>query len=66
MYGNKPVTTSMKSTASSWSLRMGIPISFAKKPAAAKPKPEQKQYSPQHKCGQYKYQYKSHCSRSIL
>jgi len=62
MYGNKPITTSMQSTAASWSLRMGIPINFAKKPAAAKSQPVKKPYSQEHKCGQYK----SHCSRSVM
>jgi hypothetical protein len=62
---NKPVTTTLKSTSSSWNLRMGIPISFGKKQAAVKQPARQKTYSPERKCGQYKSSYNGRCTRVI-
>jgi hypothetical protein len=62
MSGNKPITTTMKSSSTSWNLRMGIPIHFAKKQPVEKQQVTPKTYSPQRKCGEYKSQYKGHCT----
>ena len=58
--GNKPITTSLQSNTAAWNIRMGVPITFAKK------QPVQKQATPQKRCGQYKMQYKSSCTRRVI
>lgn len=65
MVGNKPAVTNLKSNASSWNLRMGIPISFAKKQPAVKQQATEKIYKTEKRCGDYKMQYKSRCTRVI-
>jgi hypothetical protein len=65
MVGNKPAVTNLKSDASSWNLRMGIPISFAKKQPVVKQQAPQKTYKSEKRCGEYKMQYKSRCTRVI-
>jgi hypothetical protein len=62
MSGNKPITTTMESSTTSWNLRVGIPIHFAKKQPVEKQQVTPKTYSPQHRCGEYKSQYKGHCT----
>lgn len=64
MSGNKPVSTTIKSASASWNLRMGIPISFAKKAPGMKQPVTQKADTPERKCGAYKSSYKSHCTGS--
>jgi len=59
---NKPITTTMQSKVSNWSIRMGIPISFGKKQAAAKQQATQKSYNTEKRCSQYKMEYHRHCS----
>ncbi len=64
--GNKSTTTSMKSSASSWNLRMGIPISLnKKKPVVVKQPVIEKTYKEEKKCGLYKSQFRPRCSRVI-
>ena len=64
--GNKLTTTNLESEASSWNLRMGIPITLnKKKPVAVKQPVIEKSYKEEKKCGQYKSQYKPRCSRVI-
>jgi hypothetical protein len=71
MVDNKPTTTSLKSSAQAWNLRLGIPISFAKKQLVVKQLTERtydsQKGNTQYKsrCGQYKMQYKSRCTRVI-
>jgi len=62
LVGNKPTTTSMKSTASSWNVRMGIPISFGKKQSVPKHQAVEKTYNVEKRCGQYMMQYHKQCS----
>ena len=64
---NKPTVTSLKSDASSWNLRMGIPISFTKKkPVAAKQEMIKRTYNNESKCGQYRCgEYKLKCRKVI-
>ena len=62
--GNKFTNTSLSSTASSWSLRLGIPISLAKKKPVVKEQVTRKTYAEEKSCGQYKMQYKSRCTRT--
>ncbi|MBC7889944.1 MAG: hypothetical protein H7Z13_18870 [Ferruginibacter sp.] len=59
--GNKPANSSLKSDASGWNLRMGIPISLHKNKPVVKPPVIEKTYREQKKCGQYK----SRCSKVI-
>lgn len=65
--GGKPAITTLRSNASSWNLRMGIPISFNKKKPVEKKQPvvekTYKEYKEAKKCGQYKTYYKPRCSR---
>jgi hypothetical protein len=67
MEGNKLTNTSLSSTASSWNLRMGIPISLSKKKPLAKEQVivTEKIYKAENKCGQYKTLYKSRCNRTL-
>jgi hypothetical protein len=71
MVDNKPTTTSLKSSAQAWNLRLGIPLSFAKKQLVVKQLTERtydsQKGNTQYKsrCGQYKMQYKSRCTRVI-
>ena len=58
-YDAKPTTTTISSNASNWNLRIGIPISFAKKPVAKnevikiQEQKEIKKPAEQKKCGGY-------------
>lgn len=63
--GNKPSNTSLESNASNWNLRMGIPISLTKKKPVVKQQVIEKNYKEEKKCGQYRIQYKSRCSKVI-
>ncbi len=63
--GNKPTVTSLESHASSWNVRMGIPITLSKKKATVKQQPIQKIYYREKKCSQYVPQYHSRCSKRI-
>ncbi|MBA2562334.1 MAG: hypothetical protein H0V14_05360 [Chitinophagaceae bacterium] len=63
--GNKSTTTTLESDASSWNLRMGIPINLNKKKPVIKQQIIEKTYKEEKKCGQYKSQYKPRCSKVI-
>ncbi len=63
--GNKLTTTNLESEASSWNLRMGIPISLDKKKPVVKQQVIEKTYKEEKKCGQYKSQYRPRCSKVI-
>lgn len=63
--GNKATVTSIRSGASGWNVRMGIPISFARKQAVVKKPAAEKTNSPKRNCSEYKMQYRSKCTRSI-
>jgi hypothetical protein len=66
-YDAKPSTTTISSNASNWNLRIGIPISFAKKPVVKKEvikiqeQREIKKPAEQKKCGGYMYR----CRKAI-
>ncbi|MEP6597054.1 MAG: hypothetical protein ABJA71_13970 [Ginsengibacter sp.] len=64
--GNKVTTSNLKSEASGWSLRMGIPINLSKKKSVKQPVIEKSYYKQENKCGQYKMQYyRSRCGKVI-
>ena len=64
--GNKQTTTNLKSEASGWNVRMGIPIRLNKKKSVAvKQSAIEKTYKEEKRCGQYKMQYRPRCSRVI-
>jgi hypothetical protein len=67
MEGNKLTNTTLSSKASSWNIRMGIPISLSKKKPVAKEQVTvtERTYKEQNKCGQYRIQYKSRCNRTL-
>lgn len=61
--GAKTTSTVIKSNASGWNLKVGIPFTLAQKKPAVKQKAEQKStYEYKSKCGQYRILYKS-CNR---
>jgi hypothetical protein len=51
--GVKSTTTTLQSSVSGWNIRLGVPINFAKKPAA-KNKAEKKVTERKVNCGQYR------------
>lgn len=63
--GNKQTNTSLSSNSSGWNLRMGIPISLAKKKPVVKEQVVERVYKVENKCGQYKMQYKSRCNKTL-
>jgi hypothetical protein len=72
MVSNKPTTTTLKSATSAWSIRMGIPIVFAKKQVvlkqtAVEKESREKKGCTQYRsgCSQYKSSYKARCTRVI-
>ena len=63
--GNKLTNTNLSSTASSWNVGMGIPISLSKKKSIVKEPVSEKVFAEEKRCGQYKIQYKSRCTRTL-
>jgi hypothetical protein len=65
--GSKTVTTSFKSDASAWNVRVGIPVTLSKKKTVVKEEPviEKPYYKQENKCGQYKSMYRSKCGKVI-
>jgi hypothetical protein len=64
--GTKLITTSLKSQASSWNLRMGIPISLHKKKSVIAKQPVIKRsFLEEKKCSQYKIQCRPRCGKVI-
>ena len=64
--GNKITTTDLKSQASGWNLRMGIPISLGKKKSVVDKQPMiERTYREERKCGQYKMQCRPRCGKVI-
>jgi hypothetical protein len=65
--GNKTTNTSLSSSSSAWSLRMGVPISLSKKKAAAKEQVVEKTCTREtRKCGTDKSQYKPRCYKTYI
>lgn len=59
---SKPTSTSLQSGSSSWNLRMGFPVSLSKRKTATT---SPRIYKEEKKCGQYRIQYRTKCTRVI-
>lgn len=62
--GNKTTNTSLQSTASAWSLRLGIPLSITRKKAVKEKIVEKIYIREVKKCGETKMQYKPRCYKT--
>jgi hypothetical protein len=65
--GNKTTNTSLSSSSSAWSLKMGVPISLSKKKATVKEQVVEEIFIREtRKCGTDKSQYKPRCYKTYI